>query len=365
MINKLATILILIGLGLISISPAFNDIAKADTVQTTLIVHLCGNGIPEGSESCDDGLNNGTYGSSIVTRYCNSDCTGWAPYCGDSTIQALYGEECDDGDNDSGDGCSSVCRTEAPVSPPPSGGGGGVYVLPTVTKVVLQGKAYPLAKITILYDGKVATVINGDSQANFKVEITTLTAGTYNFSLWAEDKEGRRSITFSFTITVVSGMTTTISGIFLPPTIELEKVNVLKGETLKILGQTAPESEINVHIESPQEIVKATVADKEGDWVLPFDTTPLNEGSHTARAKAESIEGLLSSFSKVLGFYIGKYGAAEICPRADFNKDGRTNLIDFSILLYWWGKYNPCADQNQDGTVNLKDFSILMYWWTG
>ena len=45
--------------------------------------------------------------------------------------------------------------------------------------------------------------------------------------------------------------------------------------------------------------------------------------------------------------------------------NGKTNLVDFSILLYWWGKYNPAVDLNQDGIVNLPDFSILMYYWTG
>ena len=50
---------------------------------------------------------------------------------------------------------------------------------------------------------------------------------------------------------------------------------------------------------------------------------------------------------------------------ADLNGDGRVNLIDFSILLHWWGKDNALADLNKDGRVGLKDFSIMMYWWTG
>ena len=254
---------------------------------------------------------------------------------------------------------------EVPSPPsPPAGGGGGAAPPPAVTKVVLKGLAYPSAKITVLMDGKVAALITADPLANFKAEITDITAGVWTFGLWAEDKEGRRSITFSFTVTVSSGMTTTISGIFISPTIELDKVNVLKGETLNIFGQTAPESEITISVESP-EIVKKTKAGKEGDWDYPLDTSPLEEGSHTTRARAEDPTDLKSSYSKVLAFYVGKYRVAEICPKADFNKDGKTNLVDFSIMLYWWGKYNPCVDQNQDGIINLPDFSILMYYWTG
>ncbi len=266
---------------------------------------------------------------------------------------------------------SATIQTQV-VTPPPTqppgggGGGGGGGGEPTLeTKVIIQGKAYPGASITVLKDGQVATIIKADALANFKVEITTITAGVWTFGLWAEDKAGRKSITFSFTVTIVKDTTTTVSGIFLPPTIELEKTNLLRGENLNILGQTAPQSEISIHVESPAEIVKKTKATTGGDWNLLFDTGSLDEGSHTTRAKAESSEGLLSSYSRVLAFYVGKYGTAQICPGADFNKDGKVNLVDFSIMLYWWGRQNACVDQSGDGIVNLTDFSILMYWWTG
>jgi hypothetical protein len=52
----------------------------------------------------------------------------------------------------------------------------------------------------------------------------------------------------------------------------------------------------------------------------------------------------------------------------DLNKDGKINIVDFSILMYFWNQTNPsnpCADINKDGIVNLTDFSIMLYWWTG
>jgi len=253
-----------------------------------------------------------------------------------------------------------------PLPSPPSGGGGGggAFMPSVVPSIVLQGKAYPGAKINILIDGKLITIINADSLANFKAEIPNITPGIYTLSLWAEDKDGRKSITVSFTVSVRSGVITTISDIFLPPTIDLDKFSVARGEKLNIFGQTAPESKITISVAS-SEIIKETKATKYGEWKYELDTGPLEEGSHNTRAKAETPEGLSSSFSRVLTFYVGKYEAKEICPRADFNRDGKTNLIDFSIMLYWWGKYNPCVDQNQDGIVNLPDFSILLYYWTG
>ena len=255
---------------------------------------------------------------------------------------------------------------EVPSPPsPPTGAGGGAAPPPAVTKVVLQGKAYPLSSITVLQDGKIVTTTIADAQANFKIEITNITAGIWTFGIWAEDKEGRKSITFSFTTSVTSGMTTTISGIFLPPTIDIDKTLVQRGETLNILGITAPQSEVSIFVRSPQEIIKKTNAKTDGTWFHPFDTTPLEDGFHTTRAKAASPEGLLSTFSQTLAFNVGRELVTALCPKGDLNKDGKVNLVDFSILLYWWGRYNACADQNQDGIVNLKDFSIMLYWWTG
>ena len=66
-----------------------------------------------------------------------------------------------------------------------------------------------------------------------------------------------------------------------------------------------------------------------------------------------------------MSFHVGRIGGEAACPNADLNKDGRVNLTDFSILLYYWGTDNACADQNQNGIVDLVDFSIMMFYWTG
>lgn len=318
--------------------------AEAEVAVSARILSVCGNDILEDGEQCDTSK---LGGQTCVTRgYIGGTLACYPPG---------PANECSFN--------TSACTSPAP--PPSGGGGGGGGASTPSTTVVLQGKAYPSASITVLIDGKTGTIAKADSGANFKITLTTLNAGIYTFGLWAEDKEGRRSITFSFTVTIASGMTTTIGEIFLPPTIELSKANIVPGEMLDIFGQTAPESSITISVQSDEEIVKKTTAQEDGDWKYSFHTAVLGEGSHMIRAKAEDEAGLISSFSKVLGFYVGKYTAAQISPRADFNKDDKTNLVDFSIMLYWWGKYNPNIDQNQNGIVDLPDFSILMYWWSG
>ena len=64
----------------------------------------CGNGIVEPGEQCDTGGQSAT---------CNATCTRSA--CGDGVVNTAAGEQCDDGNVVSGDGCSSTCQTEVPI----------------------------------------------------------------------------------------------------------------------------------------------------------------------------------------------------------------------------------------------------------
>lgn len=53
-------------------------------------------------------------------------------------------------------------------------------------------------------------------------------------------------------------------------------------------------------------------------------------------------------------------------PTCDFNNDGLCNIVDLSILLFWYGKTGPQIaryDLNSDKVIDLKDISILFYHW--
>lgn len=65
---------------------------------------LCGNGVLDDGESCDDGDQNGDR----VPNACRMDCT--LPSCGDGVVDDAYDEACDDGDDNS-DEVPNACRT--------------------------------------------------------------------------------------------------------------------------------------------------------------------------------------------------------------------------------------------------------------
>ncbi|MCK5283627.1 MAG: DUF4215 domain-containing protein, partial [Nanoarchaeota archaeon] len=62
----------------------------------------CGDSNLDTGEECDDGNNANGDGCSSICQI--------EPYCGDGNLDT--GEECDDGNNANGDGCSSICEIE-------------------------------------------------------------------------------------------------------------------------------------------------------------------------------------------------------------------------------------------------------------
>jgi cysteine-rich repeat protein len=65
---------------------------------------VCGNGVLEGTEPCDDG-------NAVIGDGCNPDCTMGPLYvCGNTLLES--NEDCDDGNAMSGDGCSATCHLE-------------------------------------------------------------------------------------------------------------------------------------------------------------------------------------------------------------------------------------------------------------
>ena len=285
--------------------------------------------------------------------------------CGNGVKES--GEQCDAGESNGS--CPATCSTSCTTNSCGGGGGGGGYVAP-VTGAIFNGRAYPKSTVTLLKDAQIVATAIADTNATFSFNISGLTGGNYIFSVYSEDNKGNRSYLLTFPVSVTSGATTQISNIFLAPTIAVDKSEVKLGDNLAIFGQSSPNSEITISVNSNEEFFNKIKADSGGTYLYNFDTSPLEIGQHFTKSKA-ALNGEITSFSATIGFAVGTKNvlaqpSAKIL-KGDLNSDGRVNLIDFSITAYWYKRSSPpaSADLNGDGKVDLIDFSIMAFYWTG
>ncbi len=256
-----------------------------------------------------------------------------------------------------------------PPSPPPSPsaalsrGGGGI---PTRTQVVLRGKAYPKSSVTVSIDGEIRGTLLADSATSFGGTFN-IDPGFHGFGVYSTDSKGRRSLTYTFSLVVPAQVVSTISGIYIAPTIAVEKSEVRRGDTINIFGQTIPSGTVSLFINSEEEIEETIRAGSDGTYFLPFDSGRLAYGDHTVRGQTET-DNIVSAGSQLVSFKVGTKNISRQLS-GDMNLNGRVNVVDFSILLYWWNntssKALDSADTNKDGRVDLKDLSIMLYYWTG
>ena len=363
-----------------------NANAQVYVATTSVSLTVCGDAIVAPSEFCDDGTNTGAYADSISGRNCNPVCDAWGPYCGDAVVQTYYGEECDDGNNTDGDLCDSACQNESdPVTEGggggSSGGGGGrsggssgvdgavkdgQIDFEGNTDVNINGKACPGSTITVLKDGSVERVVEADSSSNFNFTLADQTPGITTFGFWALDKKNRRSITYSATFQIVQNAVTTLSGILIPPTIEVVPEKIPPGDPISFDGCAMSSSKVRAFVDE-NENYEETLASQNGEWTIAYDTSVLsNEAFHTVKASYvdSNNPSVKSGYSLITNFYVGNRDV-NTGLTADLNFDGFVNLTDFSILLFNWNGGGGISDINKDGTVSLPDFSIMLFYWTG
>lgn len=347
--------------------------ANISVSTTTVHISICGDMLINEGEECDVPGEIGAYSTTIVGRQCGTDCL-YGNYCGDTVLQTLDGEVCDDGNNDDGDFCAGDCSRQTADSGGGSTGGGGSSggggrdEPLGDTQVTITGKAFPNATVNILIDGDTVGTVRTNSKGEFQFNVAT-EPGTASFSFWATDSAGTRSLTVNTTFDVTQGAVTSLNGIMVPPTLRASTVNVNPGDTITLSGQTMPNVTVEVSIDNGKKVL-TTTSNALGAWSIPFDTGTVSVDTHTLKARFSSGTGALkteSPYGTVLSLFVGVEGKAT--SNADLNRDGKVNLIDFSILVFWWGtpggNSNPPADINQNAKVGLEDFSILLFNWTG
>jgi hypothetical protein len=192
----------------------------------------------------------------------------------------------------------------------------------------------------------------------------------------------RRSVELlTFPVSVTTNITTKVSGIFIAPTISTDKSEVRRGDNIVIFGQSSPLSEVTISINSDEAIFVKKNSDAHGTYLVNFDTSVLPLGAHHTRSKA-SQDGDITEYGNTVAFQVGTKNITRDIPvsdngsackgktsstKADVNCDVHVNLVDFSVLAYWYKRARPpvTIDLNNDGKVDLVDFSIMAFYWTG
>jgi len=239
-------------------------------------------------------------------------------------------------------------------------------------RVTITGYTSPRTDLVVLVDGKEAQRQKSDNQGNYEIVLDEIARGIYTFGIYAIDPAQNKSSTFSTSFTVSGARTSALSNINIAPTIKVDPDPVNPGETLTVSGYTLANASVTLENEKDgsgtdkQQLT--TTSDSNGAFSVTVNTDSFSNGTYKVRAKAEQTQGLKTNYSAYTLYGVGQPAVRP--TNADLNRDGKVNLVDFSILLYWWGTPNggasdPSADINGDTKVNLVDFSILLFNWTG
>lgn len=242
-------------------------------------------------------------------------------------------------------------------------------VVPPENTIIFSGKACPSCRAYLEQDGVPVSSDICNGSAEFQITREDIPAGTYLFEIYAIDTEGIYSNTSSFTLTISQGTLTTVSDILLSPTLQTDKSTVTKGEEITFFGQTVPAGAVTIVIDGSSPFIQVNAA-SDGGFYYVFDSSSLSVGSHSAEARVTD-GGIISPYSLPVEFEVEEEeeepeeAEEDTCSKADYSDDNKVGLVDFSILLHWYGE-NDVPDEidlDSDSEADLIDFSILLYCW--
>ncbi len=250
-----------------------------------------------------------------------------------------------------------------------SGGGGGSSN--QMANVVFTGWTFPGGLVYIVENGVIIGTTQSRADGSFEFSKQSLAPGNALFSLYAEDRTGERTGSVSLSATLKAGETTRFDNIILPPYASTNKEMVKQGDPLTIFGRGVPNTTVLITIDELPGVSLPALTNDQGYFSTILQTDKIIPGTYTTRSTLKFKE-TISPFSRLVEFKVGdttidRKPPLKQCGIADFDCNGRVDLVDFSILLYWFDKPKPPEeiDLNHDGGVNIIDFSILMYYWTG
>lgn len=264
------------------------------------------------------------------------------------------------------------------------------------TVLTLEGKTSPNSQVTFIENSAVVGTTASDSSGDFSKDIISEQAGLRAISYYATDVNNDTTQTVTLSVSVPEKSSVTVSSIIIPPTINLSATTVSQDETLTISGTGVPNSAVTLFFFDSTTSRNVTSSEN-GSWTLTLNGSIFAGGTHRVYAILTTADSYQSENSEIKSFIIEGEGddgdeddgdededAGEqvtttpsitsiICglpnfiSKFDFNENCKFDLIKEFILgakewvELWKGETLEC-DLSLDGRCNLVDFSIVLYY---
>ena len=283
-------------------------------------------------------------------------------------------------------GCDSLGDDDEYNAPGGGGGLSGGSSKPKTSTVKIRGFAYPLSWVYLYEDGILLDKVQASENGTFNGEIEDVTKGTHVYAFQVVDVYGERSNMRTVTIETERSSEVQIGNVHFSPTIIINKRQVKKNEDFTVFGQASPNTKVQLYVYSEAVLQGSTTSNIDGDYDYTFSSSELEYGDHTVKAVTVHEDADENDVSQVLSFSVGDTTILNEIPeknfddeleqgcfvKTDLNDDCHVNLIDFSIMAYWWDKVKTeeflvLEDDHLsgDGELTLVDFSMMAYYWTG
>lgn len=259
--------------------------------------------------------------------------------------------------------------------------------------VEFHGWSAASGQLTITRDGTTLVSVPTGTDATFDVTLTNQLTGQHIYVVSGVDRDGSPLVPLTFAVNLVDFETLVINQVFLGPTIARSPPAVTAGQSVTVVGNTAPNSTVTLTLSNQATASYDVVADSFGHYSKAIDTSGFASGTYNVKARAFVGGSTYSEYSATLSFTVsaptsppdtntntGTNGNTNTRPRpptprpptifleADLNRDGHVDFIDFSIFLFYWGLTPPAqpkVDISNDNRIDIIDFSIFLAQWTG
>lgn len=322
----------------------------ASTIVDTTIppppVPVCGNGVQEVGETCDDGnlLNNDGCSSLCQIEIPPTP----TPECGNGIQET--GEACDDGNLLTGDGCSSLCQVEVIPEPEPvpenfvlidTFGGFNVRDLDFISVFdatpIVTGYSLPLQKITWeIKDSRGKSVgtdyVRSDENGFWEVQLPGLLYGRYSAEFYLVEDGVKYSDSISFAVEE-SVMVTASGYAFADSTI-----SVFYNNTWVEIGKSGSDGAFSLEFQVPYSYV--------GEIVFKSSVSEYFSKITKNYSTGTNFDGLL--FPPIL------YPSNQSVPLNQFAKIEGYAVPNSKVNLYVNGEFYQTVDADSSGNFSLR-----------